>query len=54
MIVEVIIFSAVGFVAGMYVTTQLSEWIEGRINQNKELLENMEKLDETKKDKDEQ
>ena len=37
-----------GFVAGMYVTTQLSKWIEGRIS-NKELVENMEKLKEDNK-----
>ena len=30
-----VVFFGVGFVAGIYATTQLSDWIEGRINQNK-------------------
>jgi len=35
-----------GFLAGMYFSTQIGDWIDGRTgNTNKKLLENMKKLE---------
>jgi hypothetical protein len=45
---EIIMLIGGGFVLGMYFTTQISEWIEGR-NTNKDLIENMEKLEKKSK-----
>ena len=44
----VIMFGA-GFVAGMYVTTQISDWIDNRI-QHKKLMKNLEEFDKKQKD----
>ena len=45
---EAIILIGVGFVAGMYITTQISEWIEGK-DTNKELIENIKQYDKKQK-----
>ena len=45
---EVLILIGGGFVLGMYFTTQMSHWIESRYT-NKDLIENMEKLDKKSK-----
>ena len=45
---EVLILIGGGFVAGMYFTTQISDWMESR-NTNKDLIENIEKLDKKSK-----
>ena len=51
--IAIILFGVACFAAGMYVTTQISGWIDSRI-QHKKFLENMNRFDElTKKTKDE-
>ena len=42
--IAIVIFGMACFAAGMYVTTQISSWIDNRI-QHKNLLKNMEEFD---------
>ena len=51
--IAIILFGVACFAAGMYVTTQISSWIDSRI-QHKKFIENMNRFDElTKKSQDE-
>ena len=43
----IVLFGGAMFVLGMYVTTQISEWIESRRRQ-KELMNNLEQFDDRK------
>tara|TARA_R110001632_G_scaffold85794_1_gene187990 strand:- start:885 stop:1058 length:174 start_codon:yes stop_codon:yes gene_type:complete len=50
--IAMILFGAGCFVLGMYTTTQLGQWIDGRIvskNQNEKLLDNIKKMDQNNK-----
>ena len=46
--IAIILFGAACFAMGMYVTTQISSWIDSRI-QHKQFMKNLENFD---KDKD--
>jgi hypothetical protein len=46
--IAIILFGAVCFAAGMYVTTQISSWIDSRI-QHKNFLKNLENFDKKEK-----
>ncbi len=46
--IAIITLFGMGFVLGMYVTTQIGRSIDGS-RQNEQLLENMEKMDREKK-----
>tara|TARA_R110001592_G_scaffold49473_7_gene154221 strand:+ start:4819 stop:5019 length:201 start_codon:yes stop_codon:yes gene_type:complete len=46
MIMIVIVFGT-GVVIGMYITTQLSHWIDGRTN-NRKLLDNIDSMDKNR------
>ena len=41
-------FGVVCFLAGMYITTQISSWIDSRIS-HKKFIDNLEKFDKTRK-----
>lgn len=44
-ITMIVIVFGTGIAAGMYITTQISEWIDRRTNQNKTLMKNIEDWD---------
>jgi hypothetical protein len=46
--IAIILFGMACFVAGMYVTTQISSWIDNRI-QHKKFLKNLEEFDKKEK-----
>jgi hypothetical protein len=46
--IAIILFGVACFAAGMYVTTQVSIWIDSRI-QHKKFIENMNNFDKNKK-----
>tara|TARA_R110000851_G_scaffold86327_5_gene187461 strand:+ start:13116 stop:13262 length:147 start_codon:yes stop_codon:yes gene_type:complete len=47
---EVIMLIGAGFVAGMYFSTQIGDWIDGRTGgTNKKLLENIKKIEKKSK-----
>ena len=46
--IAIILFGAACFAAGMYVTTQISSWIDSRI-QHKNFLKNLENFDKKEK-----
>tara|TARA_Y100000004_G_scaffold20507_1_gene20928 strand:- start:202 stop:354 length:153 start_codon:yes stop_codon:yes gene_type:complete len=46
--IAIILFGMACFAAGMYVTTQISSWIDNRI-QHKKFLKNLEDFDQKQK-----
>ena len=46
--IAIILFGMACFAAGMYVTTQISSWIDNRI-QHKKFMKNLEEFDKNKK-----
>jgi len=46
--IAIIIFGMVCFAAGIYVTTQISSWIDNKI-QHKKFMKNLEEFDQKKK-----
>ena len=46
--IAIILFGAACFAAGMYVTTQISSWIDSRI-QHKNFLKNLDNFDKKEK-----
>jgi hypothetical protein len=46
--IAIILFGCACFAAGMYVTTQISSWIDSRI-QHKNFLKNLENFDKKEK-----
>lgn len=47
--IAIILFGVGSFALGMYVTTQISDWIDNRI-QHKKLMKNLEEFDKKQKD----
>jgi|TARA_R110001592_G_scaffold32770_1_gene114448 hypothetical protein len=45
--IAIILFGGVCFALGMYLTTQISQWIDNRI-QHKEFMKNIDKYDKRK------
>ena len=48
MLAAIAFSAAAGFIAGMYVTTQISSWIDNRI-QHKKFMKNFEDFDKKEK-----
>ncbi len=47
--IAIILFGAACFAAGMYVTTQISEWIDSRI-QHKKFMKNLDEYSKKQED----
>ena len=50
MLAAIAFSAAAGFIAGMYVTTQISSWIDTRI-QHKQFMKNLDEFDKNQKKK---